>query len=169
MPLYDAANRFAGILSMCQDVTERQATEERLRQSEKMNAVGQLTGGVAHDFNNLLTVVIGNLDLAMDRVQPSCGRRSRAPCAAAERGAALVRQMLAFSRRQTLIAGTLDLNHVAAGMEQMLRRTLGERYRDRDAAGDVAVAGAGRPGAGRERARSTWPSTPAMPCRAAAS
>ena len=87
MPLYDAADRFSGILSMCQDVTERQATEEQLRQAQKMKAVGQLTGGVAHDFNNLLTVIIGNLDLAMDRVQPelrpaiegACGRPSAAP------------------------------------------------------------------------------------------
>jgi PAS domain S-box-containing protein len=126
MPLYDAENRFSGILAMCQDVTERHATEERLRQSEKMNAVGQLTGGVAHDFNNLLTVVIGNLDLAVDRVQPELRAAIEGALRAAERGAALVRQMLAFSRRQTLIAETLDLNHVAAGMEQMLRRTLGE-------------------------------------------
>jgi two-component system cell cycle sensor histidine kinase/response regulator CckA len=125
MPLYDAENRFAGILSMCQDVTERHATEERLRQSEKMNAVGQLTGGVAHDFNNLLTVVIGSLDLAMDRVQQELRPPIEGALRAAERGAALVRQMLAFSRRQTLIAETLDLNQVAAGMEQMLRRTLG--------------------------------------------
>jgi len=126
MPLYDAENRFSGILAMCQDVTERHATEERLRQSEKMNAVGQLTGGVAHDFNNLLTVVIGNLDLAMDRVQPELRPAVEGALRAAERGAALVRQMLAFSRRQTLIAETLDLNHVVTGMEQMLQRTLGE-------------------------------------------
>jgi PAS domain S-box-containing protein len=126
MPLYDAENRFSGILAMCQDVTERHATEERLRQSEKMNAVGQLTGGVAHDFNNLLTVVIGNLDLAIERVQPELRASVEGALRAAERGAALVRQMLAFSRRQTLIAETLDLNRVAAGMEEMLRRTLGE-------------------------------------------
>ncbi len=126
MPLFDAENRFTGILAMCQDVTEHHATEERLRQSEKMNVVGQLTGGVAHDFNNLLTVVIGNLDLAMDRVHHEVRPSIEGALRAAERGAALVRQMLAFSRRQTLIAETLDLNHVAAGMEQMLRRTLGE-------------------------------------------
>ncbi|HUL09221.1 MAG TPA: PAS domain S-box protein [Candidatus Acidoferrum sp.] len=126
MPLFGAENRFTGILAMCQDVTERHATEERLRQSEKMNAVGQLTGGVAHDFNNLLTVVIGNLDLAVDRVQPELQPAIEGALRAAERGAALVRQMLAFSRRQTLISETLDLNHVVAGMEQMLRRTLGE-------------------------------------------
>jgi PAS domain S-box-containing protein len=151
MPLHDAENRFSGILAMCQDVSERRATEERLRHSEKMNAVGQLTGGVAHDFNNLLTVVIGSLDLAMDRVQQELRPSIEGTLRAAERGAALVRQMLAFSRRQTLISETLDLNGVAAGMEQMLRRTLGER-RDRDAAGAAAVVGVGRPGAGRERA-----------------
>jgi PAS domain S-box-containing protein len=126
MPLFDGENRFAGILSMCQNVTERHATEERLRQSEKMNAVGQLTGGVAHDFNNLLTVVIGNLDLAMDRLQQELRPSIEGALRAAERGAALVRQMLAFSRRQTLVAEALDLNHVVAGMEQMLRRTLAE-------------------------------------------
>jgi CheY-like chemotaxis protein len=91
-----------------------------------MNAVGQLTGGVAHDFNNLLTVVIGNLDLAMERVQPELRPAIEGALRASERGAALVRQMLAFSRRQTLIAEALDLNQVVAAMEQMLRRTLGE-------------------------------------------
>ena len=126
MPLHDAENRFSGILAMCQDVSERRATEERLCHSEKMNAVGQLTGGVAHDFNNLLTVVIGSLDLAMDRVPQELRPSIEEALRAAERGAALVRQMLAFSRRQTLISETLDLNGVAAGMEQMLRRTLGE-------------------------------------------
>src|SRR4030095_16809252 len=120
MPLYDAENRFSGILAMCQDVTERHATEERLRQSEKMNAVGQLTGGVAHDFNNLLTVVIGNLDLAVDRVPPGLRAAIEGALRAAERGAALVRQMLAFSRRQTLIPEALALNDLAAGMEDLL-------------------------------------------------
>jgi PAS domain S-box-containing protein len=112
MPLHDAENRFSGILAMCQDVSERRATEERLRHSEKMNAVGQLTGGVAHDFNNLLTVVITAVSIwpwtgtagAAAAIE-GCGRPNAAP---------LVRQMLAFSRRQTLISETLESQAAAA-------------------------------------------------------
>jgi CheY-like chemotaxis protein len=81
---------------------------------------------VAHDFNNLLTVVIGSLDLALGRVQTEMRPVIESSLRAAERGAALVRQLLAFSRRQTLIPEALDFNRLVSGMEDLLRRTLGE-------------------------------------------
>jgi PAS domain S-box-containing protein len=108
------------------DLSQLKLAEAQLHQAQKMESVGQLTGGVAHDFNNLLTVVIGSLDLALGRV-PSDQRPTIASALkAAERGAGLVGQLLAFSRRQTLIPESLDFNRLAAGMEDLLRRTLGE-------------------------------------------
>ncbi|HKP24076.1 MAG TPA: PAS domain S-box protein, partial [Dongiaceae bacterium] len=114
---------FTGFL---RDVTAEREAEAQLRQAQKMESVGQLTGGVAHDFNNLLTVVIGSLDLALGRVQGDVQSVLESALQAAERGAALVQRLLAFSRRQTLIPEALDLNRLAAEMEDLLRRTLGE-------------------------------------------
>ncbi len=109
------------------DVTAQREAEAQLHQAQKMESVGQLTGGIAHDFNNLLTVVIGSLDSAADRVQSDVRPSIDSALRAAERGATLIRQMLAFSRRQTLIPEALDLNDLAAGMADLLRRTLGEQ------------------------------------------
>ena len=114
---------FTGFL---RDVTAEREAEAQLRQAQKMESVGQLTGGVAHDFNNLLTVVIGSLDLALGRVQGDVQSVIESALQAAERGAALVQRLLAFSRRQTLIPEELDFNRLAAEMEDLLRRTLGE-------------------------------------------
>jgi PAS domain S-box-containing protein len=114
---------FTGFL---RDVTAEREAEAQLRQAQKMESVGQLTGGVAHDFNNLLTVVIGSLDLALGRVQGEVQSVLESALQAAERGATLVQRLLAFSRRQTLIPEVLDLNRLAADMEDLLRRTLGE-------------------------------------------
>jgi PAS domain S-box-containing protein len=116
-----------GFFALTHDGTDRKATEAQLRQAQKMEAVGQLTGGVAHDFNNLLTVVIGNLDAALERVPGDTRPLVDSALRAAERGATLIRKMLAFSRRQTLVPEALDLNVLAAGMEDLLRRTLGEQ------------------------------------------
>ncbi|MDP3173220.1 MAG: PAS domain-containing protein [Phenylobacterium sp.] len=113
------------------DVTERKHLEEQLRQSQKMEAVGQLTGGLAHDFNNMLTGVIGGLDLARRRMRD--GRHEDAfqfmdaAVASAERAAALTHRLLAFSRRQTLDPQTLDINRLIGSMTDLLRRTLGEQ------------------------------------------
>jgi PAS domain S-box-containing protein len=116
------------------DVTARKEAESALEsaramvaQSQKMEAVGQLTGGVAHDFNNLLTTIMGNVDLAQRRlagteVAPLLASVRRA----AERGAALTQRLLAFSRRQPLAPREIDLNRLVAGMSELLRRTLGE-------------------------------------------
>jgi PAS domain S-box-containing protein len=114
------------IISSGRDVTAQREAEARLHQIQKMDAVGQLTGGIAHDFNNLLTVIIGNLDLERGRLPAEFRPGIKQALRAAERGAALTHRLLAFSRRQTLIAEKLDLNRLAADMEDLLRRTLGE-------------------------------------------
>jgi nitrogen-specific signal transduction histidine kinase len=113
------------VMASALDVTALREAENRLHQSQKMESVGQLTGGIAHDFNNLLTVIIGSLDTALEK--PSAERPLlQAALGASERGAALIRQMLAFSRRQVLAPEAIDLSALAEGMEDLLRRTLGE-------------------------------------------
>jgi CheY-like chemotaxis protein len=97
-----------------------------LFQAQKMEAVGQLTGGVAHDFNNLLTVIIGNLDAIAEQVTGDAKPLIETALKAAERGAALTHRLLAFSRRQTLSPETLDIDRLASDMGDLLRRTLGE-------------------------------------------
>ena len=103
--------------------------EERLRQSQKMEAVGQLTGGLAHDFNNLLTGITGSLELMEVRLSQGraaeIGRYITAAQAAASRAAALTHRLLAFSRRQTLDPKPTNMNHLIAGMEELLRQTVG--------------------------------------------
>ena len=110
------------------DITDRKHTEERLRQAQRMEAVGHLTGGLAHDFNNLIAVVMGNLELISDDVPDNPRVRSRIDAAAraAQRGADLTRQLLAFSRQQPLAPRTVDVNALVSEMVSMLSRTLGE-------------------------------------------
>ncbi|MCE4223262.1 PAS domain S-box protein [Methylobacterium sp. C25] len=104
-------------------------TEEALRQSQKMEAVGQLTGGIAHDFNNLLTGISGSLELLQSRVSQGrladVDRYVNAAMGASKRAAALTHRLLAFSRRQTLDPKPTDVNRLVAGMEEMIRRTIG--------------------------------------------
>jgi PAS domain S-box-containing protein len=110
------------------DITERMALESQLRQSQKMEAVGQLTGGVAHDFNNILTVIIGMTELLTDSVgrDPKLAPIVQAIDEAASRGAQLTQRMLAFARKQPLQARNIDLNDIATRAAGMLRRTIGE-------------------------------------------
>jgi signal transduction histidine kinase/ActR/RegA family two-component response regulator len=112
---------------------QRDAAEEALRQSQKMEAIGHLTGGVAHDFNNLLTVVMGNIELAQRQLEnwteASQDRMRRTLTLAmrgAQRGATLTQRLLAFSRRQPLSPKPLDLNKLVGGLTEFLRRSLGE-------------------------------------------
>jgi len=118
----DGRMAFGGFL---RDLSDRRRTEAQLRQAQRLEAVGQLTGGVAHDFNNLLTVIIGSLDLAIERVGPPVQTTLGNALHAAERGATLVRQLLAFSRRQTLAPQEVDLNALIEEMGDLLHRTLG--------------------------------------------
>ncbi|MCC6777407.1 MAG: PAS domain-containing protein [Hyphomicrobiales bacterium] len=120
-----------------QDLTERRQNEAALRQAQKMEAVGALTGGVAHDFNNLLTVIIGNLDLLKEEVadRPLELEKIDAVLDASLRGQELTRQMLAFSRRQPLRPTCVDLNELVAQTTMLLGRILGETVRIKVVAG----------------------------------
>ena len=105
----------------------REALEASLRQSQKMEAVGQLTGGVAHDFNNLLTIILGNLQMALRQHPEGKTRRLMSNAyQAAERAAELTKRLLAFSRSQPLDPRPLDANRLVGGMSDLLDRTLGE-------------------------------------------
>ena len=111
------------------EMKERERVEDALRQSQKMEAVGQLTGGLAHDFNNLLTGITGSLELLQTRVAQGrikdVDRYVNAAQGAAKRAAALTHRLLAFSRRQTLDPKPTDVNRLVAGMEELIRRTVG--------------------------------------------
>jgi PAS domain S-box-containing protein len=127
-PRRNDAGEVLGVICTFIDITERRNTEQQLRQAQKMEAIGQLTGGLAHDFNNLIGIVLGNLDLLAERFEPGTEERDLTDPAirAAERGAELTRQLLAFSRRQPLAPKRVHLPPVLAAMGQLLPRILGE-------------------------------------------
>jgi PAS domain S-box-containing protein len=158
LPLRDKAGRVVGVSTVVEDVTERKSTEATLRrlnetlehriadavaereaalrqlaQAQKMEAVGQLTGGVAHDFNNLLTAVLGNLDLLERRIAGDEATRKLLDGArlAAERGATLTSQLLAFSRKQHLRPKTTDVSALVTGLGDLLLHTIGGTVRVR--------------------------------------
>ncbi len=116
------------LLGVFRDVTAQKRLEDQLRQSQKMEAIGQLAGGVAHDFNNILTVIHGHASLLLSggSLTGSAGRSAQQIVQASDRAASLTRQLLTFSRRQVLQARRLDLNEVVANMTKMLGRILGE-------------------------------------------
>ena len=128
-PHFDAAGGVDGCMAMLTDVTEQRQAEQALHQAQKMEAVGQLTGGVAHDFNNLLTVVLGNLQILANELRdhPVAPELIEAATKAARRGAELNRTLLAFSRRQRLAPTPVAVTDLINGMAGMLMRTLGEQ------------------------------------------
>jgi two-component system cell cycle sensor histidine kinase/response regulator CckA len=129
VPLRDAGGEVVGIVGVYQDITERKRLEEQFRQAQKMEAVGRLAGGIAHDFNNLLTIIRGNADLLRSPVpgDPAPAGLLDDLRLAADRAAALVRQLLMFSRRQQARPEVVDLNAVVSRLAGLLGRLLGER------------------------------------------
>ena len=135
-PLRDPSGALIGYAKITHDVTERRQAEEALEetraalaQAQKLDAIGQLTGGVAHDFNNLLTAILGGVELLEHRPQamePESADLLAMIRRASERGATLTQRLLAFSRKQTLTPQPTDLNRLVAGLSDLLRRTLGE-------------------------------------------
>jgi len=122
-----AANGKRIFTGFIRDLTSRHRMEEELRQSQKMEAIGQLTGGIAHDFNNLLTVISGNLEMIERRLEDSRLRALlREARGAADDGAKLTGQLLAFGRRQALNAKLTDIGQLVSTFAELLRRTLGE-------------------------------------------
>jgi PAS domain S-box-containing protein len=127
-PIRDADGTVTAASVIARDIAERKRLEESFREAQKMEAIGQLAGGVAHDFNNNLTVILGGLELLAERVEPVLP--DLAPTLAqvshaAERSAEFTRQLLAFGRRQALQPKVLDVNTLIVNMASLLRRTLG--------------------------------------------
>jgi two-component system cell cycle sensor histidine kinase/response regulator CckA len=130
-PIRNSAGEIVGASHVARDISEAKGAEEKLRLSQKMEAVGRLAGGIAHDFNNLLTIIAGNLSLLGD--SPNLDGEDRGllgqVAEAAERAAGLTRQLLAFSRKQVVQPRPLDLNKVVSGFKDMIQRLIGENIR----------------------------------------
>jgi two-component system cell cycle sensor histidine kinase/response regulator CckA len=132
VPLRDSHGRITGVVGVYQDITERKRLQQQLLQAQKMEAIGRLAGGIAHDFNNLLTVIRGNADLLRAQLADSSAQLLEYLDdirLAAERGAALVRRLLLFSRRSSGQLQLVDLNDVIRDVSHLLGRWLGEHIR----------------------------------------
>jgi PAS domain S-box-containing protein len=128
-PIYGPDRLIAGYAKITRDMTERRLMQEQLNHAQKMEAIGQLTGGVAHDFNNLLTVILGNLDTILRRAPTTDAKLQRAiehATQGAERAAALTHQLLAFARRQPLSPKPIVINQLVTTFLELIRRTLPE-------------------------------------------
>ncbi|MEH3144994.1 MAG: response regulator [Methylobacterium frigidaeris] len=127
VPIRDEAGNVVTLASIERDITEQRLLESRLRQADKMQALGTLAGGVAHDFNNLLTAILGSLELALPKVEDDkrLSRLLTNATQAAQRGAALTKRLLGFSRQRELQSRVVDLNAVVQGMDDLLGRSLG--------------------------------------------
>jgi PAS domain S-box-containing protein len=128
-PIRNDDGQLLGFAKVTRDLTEKRAVEEQLRQSQKMEAVGQLTGGLAHDFNNLLTGISGSLEMMQVRIAQGrtvdFDRYFMAAQGAVKRAAALTHRLLAFSRRQTLDPKPTNINRLVTGLDELVRRTMG--------------------------------------------
>ena len=127
-PLRDARGEITHFIAVKQDITQRRSLEDQFRQSQKMESVGRLAGGVAHDFNNMLSVILGHAELAMaqvDAVHPLHAELTEIHTAA-RRSAELTRRLLAFARKQTVVPAVLDVNDCVANSLRMLQRLIGE-------------------------------------------
>lgn len=129
IPLVDANGKVYGVLGTAADITEMRKLEEQYRHAQRMEAVGQLAGGVAHDFNNLLQIITGFLELAQLKLAAAqnADRELDEIRRATERASTLVRQLLTFSRRQAVRCEPVDLDTLIAGLSGMLRRLIDER------------------------------------------
>jgi PAS domain S-box-containing protein len=127
-PIFDTAGKITHFIGVAEDVTEQKRLEQELRQAQKMEAFGQLAGGVAHDFNNLLTVIQACASAVKYRAELSPAQKNALDGIedAVDRAASLTRQLLTFSRRQAVRLGPLDLNEVVANTTKMLQRVIGE-------------------------------------------
>lgn len=126
-PVPDSEGEINSIGAVIVEVTDRKHAEDQLRQAQKMEAVGQLTGGIAHEFNNLLMVIVGNLERTEDQITDDGARNSLSSAmGGAMRAAELTNQLLAFSRKQNLKVENVDLNALVRDIREMLQRTLGE-------------------------------------------
>jgi signal transduction histidine kinase/DNA-binding response OmpR family regulator len=132
-PVRDSQNNVVAIVPEAVEVTERRQAEEALRQAQKMEGIGQLTGGVAHDFNNLLTVIVGSLETLRRQIgkpgfDPDGVVRSvDSAMRGAQRAASLTQRLLAFSRQQPLDPKPVDVSRLVTGMSDLLHRTIGEQ------------------------------------------
>lgn len=124
----DSDGKVVEIIGVGRDITERRMLEDQLRQSHKMEAIGQLAGGIAHDFNNILQAILGHLDFALSEQNVDEGLRQdlEEVQLSAERASSLTKKLLAFSRQQVIEPVDLDLNTLVAEMLNMLRRTISE-------------------------------------------
>ncbi len=173
-PLRDASGEIRGTIAIDSDVSQHKLLEEQFRQSQKMEAVGQLAGGVAHDFNNLLTVILGYTEMIVIETQePTLREYAQEIQYAATRATALTTQLLAFSRRQISQPKVLDVNEVVDPLHEAAAAHHRRGYRSRRHPGPGHRQGEDRsrphrPGhhePGRERARRHAPRRPAYPSR----
>ncbi|MBI5098052.1 MAG: PAS domain-containing protein [Nitrospirae bacterium] len=141
IPRFDSSNNIAGLIHIVRDITERKKLEDQLRQSQKMEAIGQLAGGIAHDFNNILTAVIGyanilKLKLKDDPLKINIDQI----LVSSEKGALLTQSLLTFSRQQVSSPEPVDINDIIKNMEKLLLRVIGENIELKtEVAGDLTV------------------------------
>ncbi len=132
-PVRDSHNNVVAIVPEAVEVSERRRAEEALRQAQKMEGIGQLTGGVAHDFNNLLTIIVGSLETVRRQIKQTGFDAANiehlvdSAMRGAQRAASLTQRLLAFSRQQPLDPKPIDVSRLVTGMSDLLRRTIGEQ------------------------------------------